>query len=199
MQPNLGKARSVEALVSLDFGDRLDVEGLQAVGLQVRADEDRDVVQALADVLDRVARQAVHRVVVPNLRVQLHQALGVHLAVHEEILILVLLQVPLVDVDRQDDRTRCYHRRPVFEELGVVALELADLVGHVVNCFVEVVVQDAQITLHGLDGSREVEVEAEHLQNVVLQVDQLLLAHELLFVLGQQVYHSSETWRNGLF
>lgn len=56
----------------------------------------------------------MHVVVVPNTRVQLHQAFRVHFAVHEEILILVLLQVPLVDVYGQDNGTGCDDRGSVF-------------------------------------------------------------------------------------
>lgn len=116
----------------------------------------------MLDVVDRVPGQAVHVLVIPDLRIELHQAIRTTLAIDEEVLVLILLQVTLIDVDGQDDCTGCDYRRAVLQELGVIALKLADLERHVVNRFVEVVVEDSQVSLHGLDGAGEVEVEAKH-------------------------------------
>lgn len=61
----------------------------------------------MLDVVDGVAGQAVHIMVIPDMRVQLHEALSADLAVDEEVLVLVLLQVALVDVDSQNDCAGC--------------------------------------------------------------------------------------------
>lgn len=87
----------------------------------------------MLDVVDGVTSQTVHVVVIPNMCVQFHEALGADLAVHEEVLVLVLLQVTLVDVYRQNDCAGRDHGGAVFQELGIVALKFADLKRHVVD------------------------------------------------------------------
>ena len=73
--------------------------------MQVCTNEYRYVVQAVLDVVDGVSGQAVHVLVIPQFSVQFHQAFLVHLAVDEEVLVLILFQVTFVDVDSKDDCT----------------------------------------------------------------------------------------------
>lgn len=72
-------------------------------------------------------------------------------------------------------------------------MELADLERHVVDRLIEVVIKDSEIPLHGLNGSREVEVKSKHDEDVRLQVDELLLAHKLFLIVSEKVDHSGET------
>ena len=77
-------------------------------------------------------------------------------------------------------------------------MEFTDLEGHFEDDLVVVVVQDSQKPVERLDGPLEVEVEAESLQNLDLEVDEHLLVDVLLLLLGQQTNHAGETWRDRL-
>ena len=72
--------------------DGLDVEALEPVRLEVGRDEDRQVVQAVLQIMDRVAGQVVHGAVVPNVGVHPEEAVGAH-AVLEEADRLILFPV----------------------------------------------------------------------------------------------------------
>ena len=153
----------------------------------------------MLDVVDGVPGLAVDIMVIPDVRVQYHEAFRAGFAIREEVLVLVLLQVTLIDIYCQNDCAGCDHRGAVFQELGVVALELADLERHVVDGLIEVVVEYAEEALHGLDGAGEVEVETEHDKDVGLEVNQLLFAYEFLLIFSEKINHSGKTGRDWLF
>lgn len=58
------------------------------------------------------------------------------------------------------------------------------------NRFVLVVAEDSEVTLYGLDGAREVEVEAKSNEYVRLQLHEVLFSNVLLFSVCEQAYHS---------
>ena len=94
----------------------------------------------MLDVVDGVPGQAVDIMVIPDVRVQFHEAFRAGFAIREKVLVLVLLQVTLIDIYCQNDCAGCDDRGAVLQELSVIALELANLERHVVNCLIQVVV-----------------------------------------------------------
>jgi hypothetical protein len=72
------------------------------------------------------------------------------------------------------------------------------LESHIFDGFVFAEVQDAQESLHGLHGSREVEIKAHFDQDLRLQLDKGLLADILFLLAGQKIDHPGEGRRNGL-
>ena len=69
---------------------------------------------------------------------------------------------------------------------------------HVLDGVVEVVVEDSEEALHGLDGSGEVEIETQSHQNLGLEVDEGLLADIPFFFVSKEIYHSGEAWGDRL-
>lgn len=172
------------------------VKGFQAVWRQVQGDEFREVVEAGFEVGHTEASDTDDLLVVPDVGVQLLEALlagGL-----EEVGVLGLLVVLLEDVDRQDDCAGGHLGGSVVQELGLVELELADREAHVKHRPVQVVGQDPQVALHGLDGAGEVEVKAEFDEDIRFEVDESLLGHGLLLLGGQQVDHSGKRRGNRL-
>ena len=89
--------------------------------------------------------------------------------------------------------------RSVFKEFGIVELELADLERHIINGLVQITFQQSQESLHRLNGSWKVKIKAHGHYDVGLEINKRLLAHILFFFVSEEVYHSSETWRDRLF
>lgn len=79
-------------------------------------------------------------VVVPNICIEFHQSLCIDFAINKEISMLVLLKIPLINIDCQNNGTSCNERWAILQKLGIVALELANLVGHVVDSSVHIVI-----------------------------------------------------------
>ena len=95
--------------------DRFDVEALEPIRLQVGRNKDRQVVQAVGQIEDRVARQLVHGPVVPDVGVHAEEAVLAH-AVLEEADRLIFLAIQLVDIYTQDERAGGDLGREVLQE-----------------------------------------------------------------------------------
>lgn len=80
-------------------------------------------------------------------------------------------------------------RGPVIQEHVVVEGELANLIAHHADHGLVAVVKQPEISVHKLNWPMEVEVAAEEEYDLVLEVHQLLFAHQLLLLLVQQLYH----------
>lgn len=140
----------------------------------------------------------MHVMIVPDICIELHQSLRTYFAVNKEIFVLVLLKISLININSQNYGTSCNNRWTVLQKLGIITLKFANLIGHIVDSSIQIVIQDAQEAFHRLNWSREVKIKPHHLQYVVLQVDQLLLTYKFFFVLCQQVDHSGKTGGNWL-
>ena len=100
----------------------------------------------------------------------------------------------LVYVDGQDDRSRRDLRRPEIEELWLCHCKFTDLVAHVVNDFLMIVLQDPQEPLHALHGAWHVKIKVKLINDVELKIYKWIFAHMLFLGVGQEVDHSVETW-----
>lgn len=127
------------------------------------------------------------------------QAFVGYLTVFEEVRILLALQALLINVYSKDAGARGNLGRSVFEEFGVVELELADLESHVVDGPVQITFQQSQVPLHRLDGSREVKIETHGHYDVGLEINERPLADILFFFLSEEIYHPGKTWGDRLF
>jgi hypothetical protein len=136
----------------------------------------------------------MHLFVIPDAQIQSLKAAWALFNVKEALLRLVFL----VNVHGEDHGAGGDLRWLVVQEPGVVELELANLKRHIFNCFVFIVVQDAEEPLHGLHGSGEVEVKAQFDEDLRLQLNQGLLADILFLLVGQKIDHPGEARRDGL-
>lgn len=79
--------------------------------------------------------------------------------------------VPLINIDGNKRGADRNLRRPVVKEERVVKLELANLVSHVVNSLVLVVIKDSQIPLHALDWPWKIIIEAHLYQDISFELN----------------------------
>ena len=80
-------------------------------------------------------------------------------------------------------------RRLVVEELRVVRGKLANLICHLLDQFRVMVLQQAQVAVHGRHWSRKVQIKPKFDQNLRLQVYELLLADHLPLFVSQEAGH----------
>jgi len=78
------------------------------------------------------------------------------------------LDISFVDVDRDQDAAHGHLRRPKVQELRVVELELAELVGHVEDRAVKVIPQNPEIALHTRYWSWKVKIEFQLVEDLSL-------------------------------
>ena len=97
--------------------------------------------------------------IIPDGQVQFLEAVAEFAAV-EEPFGRVFFLVLLVDIYGQDHGACGYDRWLVVQEPGVVQLELTDLVSHILDGLVRVIVEDSQVPLHGLHRPGKVKVKA---------------------------------------
>ena len=154
------RSHSESGIVLLERLDGFNIEALESVRLQVGRNKNRQFVEAVRKIQDRVARQLMHGAVVPDVGVHAEEATGAH-AVLEKADRLILLAVQFVNVYTQDERAGGDLGRLVLKERGLIELELADLEGHFEDDLVVVVIEDSQEPFERLYGALEIEVEAE--------------------------------------
>lgn len=147
------------AMVRLNRFDIFDVEITQAVRLQVECNEHGQVIEAVLDVCERVARDLVDALIVPNAEVQLKQT---RLAGTSRLLLIglekvcltdaALLTVPFVYVDRDNCGGSGYDGRIVIQEVWLSQLIFANLINEIDEALVLIIVQDSQVPLERLHG-----------------------------------------------
>ena len=88
------------------------------------------------NIIDAIAGQAVHIVIIPKLSIELHESIPAHFAICEKVLILILFKITFINIDCKDNSWGCDNWWSIFEELGIVTLEFANLEGHIIDSLI---------------------------------------------------------------
>lgn len=104
----------------------------------------------------------------------------------------------LVHVNGQNDRAGCNLRWFVVQKLWLDQLVFANGIGYFKYLWDFICIQDSKVSLYELNWPWEVEIESQLDDDLSFKVCESFLVDILLFIVGQQVYHSCETWGNWL-
>jgi len=55
------------------------------------------------NIIDAIAGQAVHIVIIPKLSIELHESIPAHFAICEKVLILILFKITFINIDCKDN------------------------------------------------------------------------------------------------
>lgn len=149
-----------------------------------------ELIQARLELSERVASKGSD-IVAPNIQFQC----WLPSVILEEFKCIFL---QLVHVYRQNDSAGRYLRWFEVQKLWLDQLLFANGVGYFKYRWDFIRIQDSEVSLNELNWPWEVEIEAQLHEDLCLNIRESLLAHILLFFVGQQVDHSCEAWRNWL-
>lgn len=135
--------------------------------------------------------------VVPDVRIQ-HPLAEFVFATREKVTGQLVLAVLFKYVDARDKGASSHLRRVVLHETRVRQRALEDLEAQLEHARVLVIVEDTQIPLERRDRALEVEVEAELLEDLRLELDKALLVDVVLFLIGKETDHTREAGRDRL-
>lgn len=184
--------------------------------MEVLAHEGGEVVQAFCQDVHRVARDFHDFLVVPNLRVELLLLpFGIWLEEFPNVIIIDEFDFTcseigfgflgplygvcfLKNVDADEACTSSKLRRSILQEGSLIQLEFQNLESNVGHCWVLVITEKSQVSLHALHWSWKVEIEAKFLNDVLLELDELAFGDVLSLLIWEQVDHSIEAGRNRL-
>lgn len=185
--------RSWNLVKRRDVFNGSDVEALESIRMEVLAHESGEVIQAVFQVVHGVAAGGKNFWIIPNWRVQLFD--GATGNWFKESLVFVSF---LKNVDSDEACASSKLGRSILQKGSLVELKLQNLEADVDHSWVLIIIEQSQEPLHALHGSWKVEIEAKCLNYVLFKLDELLFGDVLPLLVGEQVDHSVEAWRNGL-
>ena len=171
----------------------IDIKSFKSVWGQVLFNEITQMEKRLFYHFNAISWEVNHFTIIPDVGVQKLQSV----LRFEEIIISFVIS--LKNVVGYEACTHCNLWRSIIKEQGIIQLEFANLIGHIVDCLVFIVVKDPQVSFHALDGSREVVVEAHDHKDICFKIYQLLFSYILFLVIREKCDHPWETWRDRLF